>query len=75
MLHDDIIIRAAIVSIVKCEIDLYNSTLACSERNLLSEYCQVSSRWPAMVFHDAQSSLREFTRNLSNASLIMKIDR
>ena len=43
MLRDDIIIRLPLRPIVKCEIDLHNSALACPEQNLLSEYSQVSS--------------------------------
>lgn len=35
--------------IVKCEVDLHNSTLACSERNSLSGYCQVSSRLSVII--------------------------
>ena len=35
--------------IVKCEIDLHNSTLACSEQNSLSGYCQVSSRLSVII--------------------------
>lgn len=34
---------------MECEIDLHNSTLACSERNSLSGYCQVSSRLPVII--------------------------
>ena len=34
---------------MKCEVDLHNSTLACSERNSLSGYCQVSSRLSVII--------------------------
>ena len=57
---------------MKCEIDFHNGTLACSEQNSLSGYCQVSSRSPAMAFYDMHISLRGFPRNCSNASLITK---
>ena len=32
---------------MKCEIDLHNGALACSEQNTVSEHCQVSSGLPA----------------------------
>ena len=47
MLRDDVIIRVAIEA--KCEINLHNSALACSERNSLSGYYQVSSRSSAII--------------------------
>ena len=46
----DVIVRAAIEAIVKCEIDFHNGALACLEWNSLSGYCQVSSRSPLWHF-------------------------
>ena len=57
---------------MKCEIDFHNGILACLERNLLSGYCQVSFRSPAMAFYETHSSLKGFQKNQPNASLIMK---
>ena len=57
---------------MKCKIGLHNDTLACSEQNSLSGYCQVSYRLPTMAFCDVQSSLKGFPRNRSNASLTTK---
>ena len=34
MLHDDIMIQAAIEAIAKCEINLHNDAVACLEQNL-----------------------------------------
>ena len=49
---NDVIIRAAIeVLIVKCEIDLHNGALACSEQNSLSGHHQVSSRSHVIILH------------------------
>ena len=57
---------------MKCEIDLHNGALTCSERNSISEYCQVNSRSTAIALCDAQSSLRGFSRKSSKASLVAK---
>ena len=55
-------ITVLIDSTLKCEINLHNGTLTCSERNSLSGYCKVRSRLPDIVLYNAQSSLRGFSR-------------
>ena len=76
VLRDDVIVQAAIVRpIMKCEINLHSSAFACSELNLLSGYCEMTSRTPTMAFYDAQSSLRGFPRHYLNASLIRKVGK
>ena len=73
MTMNDVIIQAALEAHSEmCEIDLHHGALMCSEGNSLSGNCEVSSRLPAMAFHDAQSSPRGFPRNCSNASLVTK---
>ena len=70
MTMNDVIIQAALEAHSEmCEIGY---TMAPSEGNSLSGNCEVSSRLPAMAFHDAQRSPRGFPRNCSNASLVTK---
>ena len=47
ILCDVVIIGLQLRSILKCEINLHNSSPACSEQNSLSGHYQVSSRLPA----------------------------